>query len=261
MASRLADRTVVVTGAASGQGLEVVRLFASEGARVAAVDIDSAGLDRLSATAIPGIRPFVCDVSDSEAISSCVSAIAEEFEGRVDVLYNNAGVSIRRAGPWDESQDGGIADITEDLFDTVIDINLKSQFLMCKNVIPYMVSAGRGSIVNVASVGGVLVGNGNNAYCVSKGGILGLTRAVAFTYGPHGIRTNLIAPGYIETPMIARHMENKEFVAQHESINPLRRIGKASEVATVGLFLASDDSSYVNGAVLPVDGGAHARTM
>jgi NAD(P)-dependent dehydrogenase (short-subunit alcohol dehydrogenase family) len=177
------------------------------------------------------------------------------------VLYNNAGVSIRRAGPWDESQDGAIGDITEELFDKVIGINLRGQFLMCKYAIPHMIGAGGGSIINVASVGGVFVGVANGAYCVSKGGILGLTRTLAFTYGPSNIRTNILCPGFIETPMIDRYMQEPGFASKHLEANPLGRVGQPSEIAKVGLFLASDDSSYMNGAVIPVDGGAVARTV
>jgi NAD(P)-dependent dehydrogenase (short-subunit alcohol dehydrogenase family) len=255
MAARLADKIVIVTGAASGQGAAAARLFAAEGARVAGLDVDADGLRDVCDQAPDTMLALPCDVSEGAAVREAIAGVVERF-GSVDVLYNNAAVSLRRAGPWDESQDGAIADITEELFDKVMAINLKSQFLTSKYAIPHMIAAGGGSIINVASVGGVFVGAGNNAYAVSKGGILGLTRALADTYGPQGIRTNLICPGFIETPMISRYLENPAFVAKHLEANPLRRVGQPSEVATVGLFLASDDSSYVNGAVIPVDGGA-----
>jgi NAD(P)-dependent dehydrogenase (short-subunit alcohol dehydrogenase family) len=260
MSARLAGKVAIVTGAASGQGAETARMFAAEGARVAAFDINAEGLDSLQQETPDAVMPVVCDVSSSEAVRAGIAGVVERF-GSIDVLYNNAGVSIRRAGPWDESQDGAIADITEELFDKVIGINLKSQFLMCKYTIPHMIKAGGGSIVNVASVGGVFIGSANNAYCVSKGGILGLTRALAFTYGPKGIRTNILCPGFIETPMIERYMQEPGFASKHLEANPLGRVGQPSEIAKAGLFLASDDSSYVNGAVLPVDGGAIVRTV
>ena len=202
----------------------------------------------------------VCDVSDSAAVRAGMADVVDRF-GPVTVLYNNAGVSIRRAGPWDETQDGAIADITEEVFDKIIGINLRTQFLMSKYTIPFMIEAGGGSIINVASVGGVFVGTANNAYCVSKGGILGLTRALAYTYGPRNIRSNVLCPGFIETPMIDRYLKQPEFVAAHLENNPLGRVGTPSEIAQAGLFLASDDSSYVNGAVIPVDGGAIVRTV
>jgi len=259
MASRLAGKVAIVTGAASGLGAETARLFASEGAHVAGFDINAEKLDALEHD-VGEVMTVVCDVSDSDSVRAGIARVAERF-GRVNVLFNAAGVSIRRAGPWDESQDGSIADITEELFDKIIAINLKSQFLMCKYVIPQMIESGGGSIINVASVGGVFVGAGNNAYCVSKGGILGLTRAVAFSYGPSNIRTNIVCPGFMETPMVARYLEEPGFASKHLEANPLGRVGQPSEIANVGLFLASDESSYMNGAVVPVDGGAVARTV
>jgi NAD(P)-dependent dehydrogenase (short-subunit alcohol dehydrogenase family) len=260
MSARLAGKVAIVTGAASGQGAETARMFASEGASVAAFDVNEEQLAAFGEDAPDGILPVVCDVSDSASVRAGIGQVVERF-GPITVLYNNAAVSLRRAGPWDESQDGAIADITEEVFDKVIGINLKGQFLMCKYAIPHMIEAGGGSIINVASVGGVFVGAANNAYCVSKGGVLGLTRALAFTYGPRNIRANIVCPGYIETPMIERYLKQPEFVEKHLEANPLGRVGQASEIATVGVFLASDDSTYVNGAVLPVDGGAIVRTV
>ena len=260
MSDRLTGKVAVVTGAASGQGAETARLFASEGAQVAAFDVNEETLEQFANDSGDEIMTVVCDVSDSASVRAGIAGVVERF-GPVNVLYNNAGVSLRRAGPWDESQDGPVADITEELFDKVIAINLKGQFLMCKHTIPGMIGAGGGSIVNVASVGGVFVGAANNAYCVSKGGVLGLTRALAFTYGPDNIRTNILCPGFIETPMIGRYMSEPEFVSKHLEANPLGRVGQPSEIARVGLFLASDESSYMNGAVIPVDGGAIARTV
>ena len=259
MTARLAGKVAIITGAASGQGEETARLFAAEGAKVAAFDVNADRLKLLDDESGPELMTLVCDVSDSASVQSSIAAVVEAF-GPISVVYNNAGVSLRRGGPWDESQDGGIADITEELFDRVIGINLKSQFLMCKYSIPHMIEAGGGSIINVASVGGVFVGNANNAYCVSKGGILGLTRALAFSYGPQGIRSNIICPGFVATPMIDRHLSDPDFLARVDS-NPMRRVGQPSEIAQTGLFLASDDSSYVNGAVIPVDGGAVIRTV
>ena len=260
MSARLAGKVAIVTGAASGQGAETARMFASEGASVAAFDNNEEQLGAFGEDAANGILPVVCDVSDSASVRAGIAQVVERF-GPITVLYNNAAVSLRREGPWDESQDGPIADITEELFDKVIGINLKGQFLMCKYAIPHMIDAGGGSIINVASVGGVFVGAGNNAYCVSKGGVLGLTRALAFTYGPRNIRANILCPGYIETPMIERYLKQPEFVEKHLEANPLGRVGQPSEIATVGVFLASDDSTYVNGAVLPVDGGAIVRSV
>jgi NAD(P)-dependent dehydrogenase (short-subunit alcohol dehydrogenase family) len=260
MSTRLAGKVAIVTGAASGQGAETARVFASEGASVAAFDVNEEQLAAFGEDAGDAILPVVCDVSNSASVRDGVARVVGRF-GPVTVLYNNAAVSLRRAGPWDESQDGAVADITEELFDKVIGINLKGQFLMSKYAIPHMIEAGGGSIINVASVGGVFVGVANNAYCTSKGGVLGLTRALAFTYGPRNIRANLLCPGFIKTPMIARYLQEPGFAEKHLEANPLGRVGQPSEIASVGVFLASDDSSYMNGAVLPVDGGAVIRTV
>jgi NAD(P)-dependent dehydrogenase (short-subunit alcohol dehydrogenase family) len=259
MSKRLAGKVAIVTGAASGQGAEAARLFASEGADVAAFDVNGEQL-RAFESAGGDVMAVECDVSDSSSVRAGIARVVERF-GPVTVLYNNAGVSLRRAGPWDETQDGSIGDITEEIFDKVIGINLRGQFLMCKYTLPHMIGAGGGSIINVASVGGVFVGSGNNAYCVSKGGVLGLTRALAFSYGGQNIRSNILCPGFIETPMIARYMQEPGFEEKHLLANPMGRVGQPSEIAKVGLFLASDDSSYMNGAVIPVDGGAIARTV
>jgi NAD(P)-dependent dehydrogenase (short-subunit alcohol dehydrogenase family) len=259
MSGRLNGKVAIITGAASGQGAAAAQLFASHGARVAAFDLNEKGLEDLEAAGGEPILRIVCDVSRSESVRAGIDKVLETF-GSINILYNNAGVSVRRAGLWDESQDGPAADITEELFDRVISINLKSQFLMSKYTIPHLIASGGGSIINVASVGGVLVGNNNNAYCMSKGGVLGLTLALAHTYGQNGIRTNVLCPGLIETPMIDRLLNDPDYVAAHSSTNPMRRLGQATEMASVGLFLASDDSSYVNGAVIPVDGGNTVRS-
>lgn len=259
MPDRLLGKVAIVTGAASGQGAEVARLFAQNGAKVVALDVNPEGLDRLS-DAGPDILAIECDVSNSEQVQAGVAEAVERF-GPVTVLYNNAAITLGATGEWHEGNDGPLADVTEEVFDRIINVNLRSQFLTCKYTLPHMLAAGGGSIVNVASVGGVFVGTGVNAYCVSKGGILGLSRALAHSYGPKGIRTNLLCPGYIETPMIDRHLKQPEFVAGLATANPLGRVGQSSEIAQAGLFLASDDSSYVNGAVLPVDGGAVARSV
>jgi NAD(P)-dependent dehydrogenase (short-subunit alcohol dehydrogenase family) len=200
----------------------------------------------------------VCDVSSSDSVSAAVASVVERLV-TMNVLYNNAGVSIRRPGPWDESQDGPTADITEELFDKILSINLKSQFLTCKYAIPDMMESGGGSIINVASIGGVYVGARNNAYCASKGGILGLSLGLAFTYGPNGIRTNVLCPGLIDTPLSDHLVNNPDYLTTYNRSNPLRRVGQHMEVASMGLFLASDEASHLHGAVIPVDGGSPIR--
>jgi NAD(P)-dependent dehydrogenase (short-subunit alcohol dehydrogenase family) len=258
MSGRLAGKTAIVTGAASGQGAAASRLFASEGAQVAAFDINRDGLEALAADVGEALLAVTCDVASAEAVQEGVANAVERF-GPVTVLCNFAGVSIRRPGAWDESQDGPTADVTPELFEKVLSINLKSVYHTCKYTIPHMIEAGGGSIVNVASVGGTTVGAHNHAYCASKGGVMGLTLGLAYTYGPNGIRTNALCPGLVATPLVDHILANEEYMATFSKTVPLRRIAQPEETAALALYLASDDSSYVNGAVIPIDGGAIVR--
>lgn len=257
MSNRLDGKVAIITGAASGQGLAATRLFVAEGAKVAAVDVNAAGLAALDDLG-EDVLAIPCDLTQGSAVGDAVAQAAEHF-GRIDVLYNNAGVSIRRPGPWDESQDGPAADITEDLFDKLIAINLKSQFFTCKYAIPFMLETGGGSIINVASVGGVLIGATNSAYCASKGGVMGLTLSLAWAYGPKGIRANAICPGLVDTPLVDHLMKDEAYMESYSQSNPLGRVGQPAEMAATGLFLASDDASYVNGTAITVDGGYVVR--
>jgi NAD(P)-dependent dehydrogenase (short-subunit alcohol dehydrogenase family) len=258
MSGRLAGKVAIITGAASGQGREAARLFASEGAQVAGFDRNAEGLKALEADTDRKVYTVVCDLSSADSVRAAVGSVVERFAS-INVVYNNAGVAIRRPGPWDESQDGPTADITEELFDTVIGINLKSQFLTCKYAIPHLIEAGGGSIINVASIGGVFIGATNNAYCASKGGVLGLSLALAYTYGPKGIRTNVLCPGLIDTPLVDHLLSNQDYLSNYNRTNPLGRVGQPTDVVNVGLFLASDEASYLNGAVIPIDGGSLIR--
>lgn len=253
MPGRLNSKVAIVTGAASGQGAEVARLFVAEGARVAAFDINDTGLAALSDLG-DSVLPVVCDLTDGAAVRGGVARVSETFGG-VHVLYNNAGVSIRRPGAWDDSQDGPTADITEELFDRLISINLKSQFLTCKYAIPEMIASGGGSIVNVAALAGVFIGATNNAYCASKGGVVGLTLGLAWAYGSKGIRANALCPGLVDTPLVDHVIQNERFLESYLRSNPLGRVAQPAEIAAMGLFLASDEASYLTGAVIPVDGG------
>jgi 3-oxoacyl-[acyl-carrier protein] reductase len=258
MSARLNGKVAIVTGAASGQGAEAARLFASEGAQVAALDLNAEGLATVEQQSDGNVTAVECDVSDSGAVRAAIDRTLQLF-GSINVLYNNAGVLLERHGAWDESRDGPIADITEELFDKVIGINLKSQFLMCKYALPHMLQSGAGSIINTASVSGAFIGTPNGAYCASKGGVVGLTRSLAVTYGTDNIRANVVCPGYIATPMIGSVMEQPGFAERAGKANPLGRVGQPSEIASTALFLASDESSYINGAVITVDGGGTSR--
>jgi NAD(P)-dependent dehydrogenase (short-subunit alcohol dehydrogenase family) len=258
MSGRMTGKVAIVTGAASGQGRAAARLFASEGARVAAFDINDEGLETLAAEVGDAIMTVACDLTSAAAVESSVGGVVGRF-GPVTALCNYAGVSIRHPGDWDETQDGPVADVTPELFDKILTINLKSVYHTCKYTIPHMIEAGGGSIVNVASIGGTFVGANVHAYCASKGGVMGLTLGIAFTYGPQGIRANVLSPGLVATPLVDHLLANKEYMATFSSTVPLRRIAQPEEMASMGMFLASDDSSYVNGAIIPVDGGAIVR--
>jgi len=256
MPGRLDGKVAVITGAASGQGAEAVRLFVAEGARVAALDIDEPKLELLSNEIgrTDAVLPLACDASARSSVEDAIAKVLDTF-GTIDVLHNNAGASLRTGGPWDDSQDGQTADITEELFDRSIAINLKSVFLMSRQVLPTMVKNGRGSIINVASLSGALTGSTSHAYSAAKGGVVGLTRAMAFSYGPSGIRVNSICPGLIDTPLVKHIFADEALTAFYSSDAPMRRHGQPREVANVALFLASDESSFMTGVVMAVDGG------
>jgi NAD(P)-dependent dehydrogenase (short-subunit alcohol dehydrogenase family) len=258
MSGRLTGKVAIITGAASGQGAAAVDLFAAEGAKVAAFDVNEAGLKALTVDDSQLLR-VVSDLTSSDAVQEGIRAVIDRF-GTIDVLYNNAGAVTQRPGSeWDPTQDGLVADLTEEVFDLNIAINLKSQFLMCKYSLPHMIAGGGGSIINVSSLGGPFIGTVSHGYCIAKAGVVGLTKAIANSYGTHGVRCNAIAPGVIETPLVEYLLKNDEYTSAYLSGHPMHRFGQAGEMAAVGLFLASDDSTYVSGAVLPADGAWTAR--
>ena len=259
MTGRLQDKVVIITGAAGGQGLAASRIFASEGARVAMLDLDEGKVAAAAAEiGLPGLLPVACDVANSASVQAAVARIVEEF-GQIDVLYNNAGTNFRRPGPWDETQDGPTIDVTEELFDRSIGVNLKGPFLMSKYVLPYMVERKQGSIINVSSLAGPYIGAKNNIYAAAKAGVVGLTKAMAQTYGPDGIRVNAIAPGLIETSMVANMLSDDSIREGYAQGTPLRKLGQPEDIARVALFLASSDSEFVTGTVVTADAGYLVR--
>jgi NAD(P)-dependent dehydrogenase (short-subunit alcohol dehydrogenase family) len=257
MTKRLNEKVCIITGAAGGQGAQAVRLFLQEGAFVAGFDVNEQGLKALD---LPPERflPVTCDLTNGQAVAGAVDKVVERF-GRIDVLYNNAGAITRRPGDWDDSQDGLVGDITEEVFDRNIALNLKSQFFTAKYALPHLIAAGGGAIVNVSSLGGPIIGTGNHAYCTAKAGVVGLTQSLAVSYGPKGIRTNAIVPGVIETPLVDHLLSDDNYTSSYLSTHPMARFGRPDEMAKVGLFLASDEASYVNGAIVKADGGWTVR--
>ena len=242
---RLEGKTALVTGGAQGIGLEGAKLFAEEGARVVIADINA---EKGEAAAWEIGAEFVrCDVSKDADVKAAVAVC-----GTVDVLYNNAGIF------W-TGHDNRLTEIAEADWDRVMAINLKSVYLFCKHAIPTMMASGRGgSIVNTGSSAAQIGIPGCDAYTATKGAIVQLTKSLAVEYGRYGIRTNCISPAAIMTPMMRQsNPENSTFDEERflKLRTPLRRYGTPVEIARIALFLASDESSYVNGAIVVADGG------
>lgn len=251
---RLADRVALITGGTSGIGRATAVLFAAEGAKVAITGRnDERGHEVVrQIQAARGEAIFV--KGDVRLAEDCRRAVDETVAafGRLDVLFNNAGIYLA----------GDAVSCTEEDWDLQVDIALKGTFLMCKNALPVMIAQGGGSIVNNASGWGLVGGDKAVAYCAANGGIVVMTKAMAIDHGPQGIRVNAICPGDTETPMLLEDAERRgmtwdEYVAEYAD-RPLGRLGKPEEIARAALFLASEESSFITGAALPVDGGGVA---
>jgi NAD(P)-dependent dehydrogenase (short-subunit alcohol dehydrogenase family) len=244
---RLANKVAVITGAASGIGEGTARRFAEEGAQLVIVDV-SEKLDEVAASINETAGDAVCvpltaDVTNSEDIQAMLSTADDRFGG-VDIVYNNAGIGLN---------EGNVRDCPEDLFDRIIDVNLKGVWLGMKYAIPHLEKRGGGSIISTASIAGLSGLSGIGAYCASKGGVIALTRAAAGEWAPKGIRINCICPGGIVTGITGRDPERaRENFAR---IHPLGRAGEPLDIANAALWLASDDSTFVTGQAIVVDGG------
>jgi NAD(P)-dependent dehydrogenase (short-subunit alcohol dehydrogenase family) len=252
---RLQDKVAIVTGAASGIGRSTAILFAREGARLVLNDIDARGLEALMLQ-MPGER--ACTVAGNVADEAVARQLAQESIsafGHIDVLINNAGVHFVK----------DITEMTVEEWDRLMDINLKSMFLCCKHVIPHMLKQNKGSIVNLASIssfiGQEMDGASTFAYNVTKAGALQLTKSLATRYASDGIRVNCVCPGNVETNILKRETpaEVAEFWRKASLSEPMGRNAQPAEIANAILFLASDESSFVTGAPLIVDGGYLAR--
>lgn len=250
---RLAGRCALVTGAGSGIGRESARLFGAEGAAVVAADVDEAGAAETAAAveAAGGRAAAVrADVSRSADVEAAVGEAERRF-GALHVLMNNAGIFPDR--------DGSPVDTPEDVWDRVLAVNLKGVFLGCKHGIPALLRAGGGSIVNTASFVAVMgAATSQIAYTASKGGVLALTREVAVEYARRGIRANALCPGPVNTPLLQALLADPAARARRMAHIPVGRLAEAGEVARAALFLASDESSYVNGTTFLVDGAISA---
>ena len=258
--NRLAGKVAVVTGAGAtgsgdfvGIGQAISILFARQGAKIILVDRDekNAGITLATIKEAGGeASVLVGDVTSNSDCEAMAKAAVERY-GKLDVLVNNVGISGR----------GSVTDVDEDLWDTVIDVNLKSVMLTSKHAIPRMIEAGGGSIINLSSIVGLRAGSGppNHPYAASKAGIIGLSNSMAVHYGRDHVRVNCIAPGHIHSPMVARH-SSQEMLDLRRRAGPLGTDGTPWDVAWAAAFLASDESRWISGVTLPVDAGLLAAT-
>ena len=253
MPGRLDGKVALITGAGNGMGRCAADLFAGEGARVVVADFDEElGTGAVAAIeAAGGEAAFVqVDVSSGDDVEAMVRFAMDRF-GAMHVLYNNAGIF--------PADDGGAIETPEPTWERVMDVNLKGVWLGCKHGIPAMLASGGGSIVNVASFVALMgAATAQIAYTASKGGVLSMTREIAVEYARQGIRANSLCPGPIATPMLEELMSDPARRQRRLVHIPMGRLGRAEELAKAALFLASDESSFMTGAQLVVDGGITA---
>ena len=250
-APRLEGKVALITGAAAGMGRVACARFAAEGARVAALDRDDTGATVEEITTAGGQALAVtCDVTAAESVQAAVAATVAHF-GRLDVLYNNAGVSL--------PDDDGAVDTPESTWDTTMDVNVKGVWFGCRYGIPAMLDSGGGSIVNVASfVAHLGAATPQLAYTTSKGAVLAMTREIAVIHAREGIRANALCPGPVLTPLLAKYMADDAAKQRRLVHIPMGRFGEADEMVNGALFLASDESSFMTGQSLIIDGGITA---
>ncbi len=250
---RLRGKVALITGAASGIGRTAADLFAAEGAQVVIADVTARAGEEAAQEirSAGGEAAFTrADVSKAVDVEAMVRFTVEKFGG-LHVLYNNAGIF--------HAEDGGAVETAEEIWDRVIDINLKGVWLGCKYGIPALLHSGGGSIINVASFVALMgAATPQIAYTASKGGVLSMTREIAVEYARRNIRANALCPGPIETPLLAELLSDPQRRARRLVHIPVGRFGQAEEIARAALWLASDEASLMTGAALVVDGGITA---
>jgi 3-oxoacyl-[acyl-carrier protein] reductase len=242
---RLQDKVSIITGAAQGIGLATALKFAREGAIVVVCDVRQTAVEEaVAACKAEGVQSigFVMDVTNRDMVDDVIAHVLKEY-GRIDVLVNNAGIT----------QDARLMKLTLEQFDRVIDVNLRGVFHCSQVVADEMVKAGSGVILNASSVVGIYGNFGQTNYAASKFGVIGFTKTWARELGPKGVRVNAVAPGFIQTPILDTMPE--KVIAEMAERVPLRRLGLPEEIANTYAFLASDEASYINGAVIEVSGG------
>lgn len=254
MAGRIAGKVCIVTGAGSGIGRATAARFAAEGGRVLAVDRSDTVLATVETLVRDGGEAFavVADVSEPDAVAAYVAECVRRWD-RIDVVVNNAGVNIP----------GVFHEVSDDVIDRTLAVNVKGVMYGCRAALPHMLRQGGGSIVNVASVNGVVSEPFLAVYSASKGAVVMLTKGIALDYAKAGIRCNVICPGWVDTPINYAHAEMLGGL-QHvydtiDSFQPIGRPGRPEEIANVALFLASDESSFMTGSVVLADGGMTAQ--
>ena len=247
---RLDGKVAVITGAAGGMGREAAILFSEEGAQVCLADVDEGAAEKAASEVREGFAVQV-DVADPESVQAMYASTAARYGG-IDVLYNNAGIS--------PEEDASILETEPDAWDRVQNVNTKGVYLCCKYGIPYLLERGGGSVINVASFV-ALVGAATSqiSYSASKGAVLSMSRELGVQFARQGIRVNALCPGPVETPLLLRIFGDDPAAYERRRIHlPMGRLAKPREIVNAALFLASDESSYVNGATFLVDGGLTA---
>lgn len=247
--NRLKDKVTIVTGAADGIGLSIAEAFAKEGATVVMADINEDKCHQEAHILLKQyitILPLFCDIGDTDSVNAMVTTCIEKF-GKIDILVNNAAVAIS----------GKVTEMSEDDWDKLMNINLKGAFRCIKAVLPHMISAKQGSVINVSSTQAHRSWDDWTAYAAAKGGLLSMTNQLAGQFGSDNVRFNSISPGAILTPMNQKRVqkEGEQFLKGSINQAAMLRLGKSKEVAMTAVFLASDEAGFITGEDIIIDGG------